>query len=163
MSDPLLLYSANTVLAFQISANYYQSEHFMWCSPYLGPEDLRTDLANQTNPPSSIPLQIYHNYDTACRSNDKHSPLITQNRLGLKNGAMVKLNAGIIDQRQHDAIVAMADEADVAEFRPFLYIVPFHKAKKFARQVPCTSTASVLSVEYILEKLPRRLFDAVRL
>jgi len=163
MPDPKLLYSANSELSFHIAERYYSNKHYIWCSPYLGQDDLRTDLANQTNPPSSVPLLIYKNYADACRTNDKHSAQIAQNRAGLIKGAGVNLGAGIINHVQHDEIVAMATIADVVDFRPILYIVPFSKAKALAMPISCRSTASVQSVEYVFEKLPRHLFDAVRL
>ena len=90
MSETMLLYSINTVLAFRIQRTYYDNIHFVWC----------TDKYDHGfwQPASSNPLSIAQTFIQDVYSRDQHSALIKQNRDGIKRGAMLKRKAGIIDE-----------------------------------------------------------------
>ena len=57
MGNPLILYSVNTVLAYEVNTTYYNDTHFVWCAPYF---DCRKTPRNyKNNPPTSNPCEFY--------------------------------------------------------------------------------------------------------
>ena len=160
MTKPLILYSTNTWLAFSIQQRYYNDEHWVCCAPYLSENDF---CASKDNPPSSVPFSIYRELFESSRRGDRHSAKIAQNTAGILRGAAVKRDAGIISDSQYDEIMSVIRASQVLDFRPVLYMIPFGKVKQRAVEVDVAERAHPLSREYIIEKLPRKCFDVVKL
>lgn len=114
-------------------------------------------------PPTSSPKQIYRNLREEVDAGDWHSAKISQNRSGIQRGADVKLKAGIIDLAQHREILEIAVAAQARDFRPILFVIPAAPILSLLNPVAVNKRASLLSEEYIVESLPRHLFDAVEL
>ncbi|MFL5311868.1 MAG: hypothetical protein ACJ79H_15640 [Myxococcales bacterium] len=161
MPDPLILYSTNTWLAYTIANRYYGEEHYVWCTPAFDPrQSAAVDVAT---PPTSSPSEIYHSLAAEVRRGDRHSAKIKENRTGILNGAGIKQATGIITKRQLAEISAIVRAAETRDFRPLLFLIPFVTAKQLTTKVPVGKRAHPLSVEYVIERLPRRLFDAIYL
>lgn len=96
-----------------------------------------------------------------CKRRDRHSPKIDQNRLGTLRGADVKLRIGVILPSAHEEISAIVTSAELADFHPLLYVIPYGLVTATLKQVPIKDRAHPLSQEYILENLPRASFDVL--
>ena len=94
---------------------------------------------------------------------ERHSQAIKNNREGIGRGAGAKLGAGVITQEQQAEIEETIDLAEVRDFRPVLYVIPFDRVRELAAEVPLHERAHPLSVEYRVEMLPRDCFDMLEL
>jgi len=160
LSRSLLLYSTNTWLAWAIAERYYRGIHWVWCSPFFRPE---RGLSPVAMPPTAIPGEIYDTLAKHVRAGDRHSPFINGNRVGILNGAKCKAEAGVITEKEHAEIVGAVDHAQIADFRPVLYVMPFRAVSRRVIAVPEAERAHSLSIEYRVEDLPRYLFDVIEL
>lgn len=162
MPDPLLLFSVNTLLAYMISECFYGQRHYVWCSPCFDSRS-RFNTVDCTNPPTSNPAEIYHNLYEETRRGDRHSAKIDENRSGILRGADCNKSVGIITGEQEQRILSIVNSAGVQDFKPLLYIIPFHRVADLLKDVPVTDLAHPLSFEYKIERLPRDNFDVVEL
>jgi hypothetical protein len=160
-SKPNLLYSVNTWLAYNISMRYYGNVHYVWCTPIFSPRSHSGFTA--TPPPTSCPADIYHSLAEEVRRRDSHSPKIAENRTGLASGAREKQRTGLINADELHEIEEIAALADCADFRPLLYVIPFHAVSHLLKPVPITRRAHPMSQEYVIEELPADLFDTIEL
>ena len=160
MKRPLLLYSASTWLAYSIAERFYGGIHYAWCSPVY---DGGTAAMHVSIPPSSSPAEIYLRYQEETRRGDRHGQMIAQNLGGIQKGAKAKLAAGVISGAVHAEIKDITERADARAFRPVLFVMPFSRVRTIAREVPVGDRAHPLSVEYQIERLPRRCFDVIEL
>lgn len=112
-----------------------------------------------TTPPTSSPAEIYRSLQDEVSRGDRHSHKIRNNRSGLVQGAGLKRQSHKISDEQYSDIVAIIDAAQPADFRPLLYIMPFEQVRHLLRRVAVADRAHPLSIEYVVESLPRRLFD----
>jgi hypothetical protein len=158
-TEPLLLYSTNTWLAYTISQIYYREEHFVWCSPYFS--SLSLPACDQTSRPSSTPGKIYTLLYEEVLSGERHSDKIRHNKAGIRRGANYKKQAGIITEDQKLDIYAAVKKAQVVDYRPIIYVIPFSLVANMAVEVPVRERAHPLSREYRIERLPRRCFDVI--
>lgn len=157
----LLLYSTNTWLAYKVAQMYYNDEHYVWCAPYFDAKSL--PVHDAANPPTSDPCEIYHSLAAEVRAGDRHSVKIRENKVGILKGATFKRNAGVINEQQEKDIAAIVERAETRDFKPLLYIIPFEIVAKLVREVPVAERAHPLSVEYVIEQLPRSKFDIITL
>lgn len=155
---PIVLYSANSSLAYEIAEQFYGGRHFVWCAPNwkISHVGVRT-----VNPPSSHPLRIYRELADAAVNDDQHCAKLRQNRLGILRGAEEHLANGSITQDSFDIIVEMIEHAKAPEFNPLLYVIPFARVED--RVVPArpTERANVLSREFKIRDLASAEFDVL--
>jgi hypothetical protein len=161
VNNKSVFYSCCTWLAYEICQAYYGESHYVWCTPYFDPAS-RINPHNSV-PPTSNPKEIYWSLRKEVDAGDLHSAKISQNRSGIQRGADVKLKAGAIDQSKHTEILEIAAAAQTRDFRPMLFVIPGVPITGLLRQVAVKDRASILSEEYIVESLPRQLFDAIEL
>jgi hypothetical protein len=161
MPAPLVLYSTNTWLAFQIAEQYYGREHYVWCTPFFNGRSDKGDAGFV--PPSSCPGEIYRSLYHEWRAGDRHSAKVEQNRNGILRGAQVKRSGGIISENQERDIASAVELADIRDFEPLIYVIPYGKVARLAKEVPVRDRAHPLAREYIVESLPRKWFDLIRL
>ncbi len=159
MADPLILYSTGTWLGFIINQRYYGGTHFVWCSPLFSSNSISP--YHTATPPTSTPCDIYRTLLDEVKSRDRHSVKIQQNRVGIIRGASVKKNLGEITEDQEREIIAIVNAAEVADFKPIIYVIPFRGVAGILRNVPVTDRAHPLSEEYIIEDLQDSLFDVI--
>jgi len=153
MVTPIILYSANTWLANKISEKYYGDIHWVWCSPYFGPG---------SNPPSSTPSEIYRDLRQATSHGDRHNSKIIANKTGVLKGAIFKRVSNIISDERLTDINSIIESAETIDFRPLLYVIPVcEELIPMMKEAPIRERAHPLSTEYVIEALPRRLFDII--
>lgn len=160
MDAPLVLYSASTWLAYAIAEWYYGGVHYAWCSPYY---DGTTTPRYVNVPPSSSPAEIYRTFAEDTRRGDRHSRTLDQNRDGMLRGAKAKLAAGVISEADFAEIEYVVAEAELPDFRPLLFVIPFEQVHRIAVRVPAAERAHPLSLEFRIERLPNGMFDILEL
>jgi hypothetical protein len=160
MKEPLVLYSANTWLAYAVAERFYGGVHYAWCSPvYDG-----SKAASHVNiPPTSSPAEIYRALRDEAGRGERHSAMVKNNREGILRGARVMRAAGRISAAQWDEVEQTVNLSHPSEFRPVLYVIPYERVRGSVVEVPVPERAHPLSVEYRVEALPRDSFDMLEL
>jgi hypothetical protein len=158
---PTLLYSVNTELAYNIAIQHYGGLHYVWCSPIFSTRNQSPFQASP--PPSSCPSDIYHSLAEEVRRGDAHSVKIASNRSALIDGARRKQRAGVITLDELGTIEAIALKAEVAAFRPLLYVIPYSGVSHLLKDIPVADRANPMSPEYRIEELPTDSFDVIAL
>ncbi len=155
----IVLYSTNSWLAYVISQRYYASDHYVWCTPYFDPSSVPS--IDYTVPPSSSPAEIYRGLGEDVRRADRHSSKIAANKTGLVAGIQAKKRAGVITDEQANEIASIVEAAETRDFRPLVYVIPFTLVEDRIAGVPINQRANPLSVEFVIDKLPRHCFDVI--
>jgi len=144
-------------LAWAISNEYYGGRHWIWCSPFFRPNG----SAPAAFPPSAIPGAIYDRLFEDVTHGDRHSAWIAKNKVGLSKGAQCKEDEKAITPAQKAEILAIVDAAQISDFKPVLYVVPYDRVKSELRSVPPSQRAHPMSVEFIIEELTSAAFDRI--
>lgn len=76
--NDFLLYSTGTALAYKIAKEYYNNEHYVWCTEAF-------DAALQ--PGTSNPRTLCSRYLEQILKNDRHATEINNNKAGILKGA----------------------------------------------------------------------------
>ncbi len=155
-----ILYSAMTLVAYNVNKKYYGGLHYMWCTPYFS-SDYKSP--HYTVPPSSSPFEIYKTIEHEINSGEQHGIKIKSNRTGLIHGAESMLKRGIISNDDRDEIVYIATKSPTSLFRPLLCVISKIEAVPHLKKVPISDKANPLSYEYILADLPQSAFDIIRI
>ncbi len=87
IANNIVLYSANTWLAYNIAERYYQGEHYVWCTPFF---DSNVSGPGYTVAPTSSPKEIYINLYKETTRGDRHSSKIADNKVGILKGQPIK-------------------------------------------------------------------------
>ena len=161
MKSPIILWSVNPLLAYQINVKYYDDVHYVWCTPDFGSSVTASNLLN--NPPSSQALKIYRALDEAAKGSDRHSSAIGDKRTGLRRGVESKYAEGIIDESQREDINYIIDKTECIGFKPLIYVIPYEEVKDIIITPAVDDTASPHSTEYIIENLSGSMFECIRL
>ena len=159
MREHFFLYSTNTWLGYVLAEQFYGGEHYVWCTPYFDSASLAK--VDATTPPTSTPSEIYRSLDAEVCAGDRNSAKIEQNRVGILRGASIKRAAGVIDEQQERDIAAIVERAEIRDFRPLLFVIPFFLVAAALKPVPIEKRAHPLSVEYVIERLPRNHFEII--
>ena len=159
----MLYYSTNTYLSHFITKRFYNSKHFVWCSPVFDPTKLDEYDPYKRIPPSSSPCKIYNVFFEDVHGSDLHSSKIEGNKIGLKKGAGIHLGKGTISENEYARILTMIDSASINDFRPLLYLIPKDIVKHKVIEVPVEECANPLSVEYQIENLSSDEFEFIEL
>jgi hypothetical protein len=162
MPSPIALYSTYTWLAFTINQQYYGGDHYVWCTPHFEPGSPFLSSPSAV-PPTSSPKMIYTSLFEEVTAGDRHSAKVAQNRLGIQRGADVQFRKGTISTAVRDEILSIVDAAEVRDFRPLLFVIPFAPVASLLVQVPIKARAHPLAEEYILSNLPRAAFDVLEI
>lgn len=163
MQKPLLFYSTNTQLAHFINTKFYGGQHYIWCAPVFNPSSLNRHDPLSHIPQSSSPHDIYINLKKAMLPPDMHSPLIRDNKRGLKKGAAKMLADGKITESYYQSIMRAIKTAQVSDFTPFLYVIPTHLVEKKLVEVEAGDAANPKSTEYRIFDLLANEFDILEL
>ncbi|HEY0837582.1 MAG TPA: hypothetical protein VGE72_26950 [Azospirillum sp.] len=158
MRPPLTLFSTCATLAYGIAQTYYDGLHYAWCAPARGQDGFFVP-----QPPSSDPIDIYWTLYNDIDRNDRHSAKIEGLRQGIIRGADSHLRRGTITAAQREEIALIATQATLADFKPLMMVMPHALVEPYLRPAPIESRASVLSIEYIAENLPRSHFELLKL
>ncbi len=161
MAPPLVLYSTNSWLAYMVAQTYFNREHYVWCTPYFGTYAMPT--LDAAIPPSSSPAEIYRGLRQDVARRERHSDKIKANRAGILRGAGEKLTQNVISTAQAEEISAIVEGAEVADFAPLIYVIPYHLVSDRLVPVPISQRAHPLSMEFIIARLPRDHFDVLKI
>lgn len=151
--NDFLLYSTGTALAYKIAKEYYNNEHYVWCTESF-------DAALQ--PGTSNPRTLCSRYLEQILKNDRHAAEITNNKAGILKGAKAKFDQGIINEDQYREISARVAYASNEEFYPVIFIINKRAVKKRLKVVSPDDKASNSSIEYIITDLKRNEFELIR-
>jgi hypothetical protein len=158
MTQPLLLYSTATRLAYSVAQRYFGELHYVWCAPRDDP-----DPHAFHNPPSSNPILLYRTYERDIAGGDEHSAVIAANRRGIIRGAVAKEAQGMIDRPTRELIEAVAKQAPLPDFKPLLFVIPYAKVANRVKPAGIDDRARPMAQEFIIEELPRSSFDVLDL
>ncbi len=159
--EPLVLYSTNSWLAYIIAEEYYNGEHYVWCTPHFDASSIPS--INYSVPPSSSPASIYKNLSADVSSGDLHSRNIEANKAGILKGAALKRTAGVVNSDQASDIASIAQAATTADFYPLIFVIPYGSVDDLITNVPVGQRAHPLAPEFIIDHLPRDRFDVIQL
>ena len=161
MKKPKYLFSANTLLAYEISQRYYNGLHYAWCAPKFGSKPIGS--GGYSNPPSSRPHTRYWLLEESVQGADLHGFLIQNQRLGIQRGANLKYEAGVISLSKRDEIVQVVLDSPLGNFKPLMYIMIFEEVEHLISPPTLERYANPLSEEYIITELPGDLFEIITL
>ncbi|MES2162421.1 MAG: hypothetical protein V4476_14775 [Pseudomonadota bacterium] len=161
MNNKSIYYSCSTWIAYEISQYFYGEIHYAWCTPYFDPPS-RLNPYNSV-PPSSNPRALYWGLMKDVDALDLHSFRISRVRAGIQRGAVSRLNQGMINTNQLKEIQELVMLAQPDNFKPLMYAIPGGPVAALLNFVPLEQRASLFSEEYVIENLPRNLFDAIEL
>ena len=156
---PIVLYSTSSWLAYIIAERYYGGYHYIWCTPHFDPSSVPS--ISYTVPPSSSPAEIYRNLREDVKRGDRHSAKIAANKAGILKGMEYKMTTREITKEQASEIASIVDAAEPRDFKPLIFVVPFALVAKLIKPVPVNQRAHPLSIEFIIDKLPREKFDVI--
>lgn len=156
----LFLYSTNTELSYRLAREFYNGRFYVWCSPVFEPPQ---DKLNQYSriPRSSSPYHIYKDLKEAVESQDLHNDKIKNNKVGLKKGALISHQNGVIDEQELGRINYIIDHASIQDFRPILYIIDWKSVEGKLELVPVEEMANPLSCEYRIAELKECEFETI--
>jgi hypothetical protein len=157
--EPIVLYSVNTWLAYAIAEQYYADGHYVWCTPHFDPSSVPS--INYAVPASSSPIEIYRGLRKDVSSGDRHSAKIAANKAGILRGMEAQRSAGRITDESAAEIASIVEAADIQDFRPLCYVIPFQLVRDRIEAVPVSQRAHPLSAEFIIRSLPRDCFDVI--
>lgn len=161
MNHKRIYYSCCTSLSYFICERYYGKHHYVWCTPYFDPSSRMSE--NNCVPTTSNPREIYWSLKKEVEAGDLHSAKVFSTRKNIQGGADAKLRAGLISAATHREILEVVLLAQLHEFKPLLLVIPGFPVCRLLRPVPVSERAAVLSEEFLIENLPRKLFDAIEL
>ncbi len=159
--DNHIFYSTNSYLAYQINENFYNGIHFVWCSPVFDSSALAKFDIRKNIPPSSNPYKIYLSLKEDVENNDLHSSKIDSNKKGIKAGASIMLNKGLISEHEFAMIIRTVDTSSLKDYRPVLYLIPKTLVNQKLEVVDVDEKANPLSVEYRILDLTREEFEII--
>ena len=160
LTDRPILYSATTTLAYNINQRFYGDLHYLWCTPHFNSSP---SAATYTVPPTSSPFEIYTTLAREVAGVDSHSEKIRLNKVGIKRGAQIMRQRGIITEAQLKQIYAVVRLSQIGLFKPLLCIISSLAAQKYCTEVDISKKANPLSHEFIAADLPRTAFDVIAL
>jgi hypothetical protein len=159
MRSSNFLYSTNTWLSYVIGEEYYGGKHFVWCSPYF---DSRLAIEHDfLLPPTSCPKEIYLSLSEEVVRRDHHSAKIETTKRGIIRGAETKRDRGDISDEQFKEINDIIQLAQIQDFKPLLYVILYDAVVPLLRRVAVSERAHPVSPEFIVESLPRDVFDVL--
>jgi hypothetical protein len=92
---------------------------------------------------------------------DRHSTKIKQNKSGLRRGANFKQARGDITEAQRLEIFDKVRLAQLADFKPLLYVIPYSLVSSLLVAVPVKHRANTMADEFIIQRLSRTSFDII--
>ena len=146
-------------MAYHVNETYYGNLHYVWCSAFFGASNFPSPY--RPNPPSSSPQGIYETLINDIEAGDRHSAKIKENKAGLRRGANFKHGKGDITDLQRLEIFEKVRLAQIPDFKPLVYVIPFNLVQNMLIKVPPKHRANHLIEEFIIEGLPRASFDII--
>jgi hypothetical protein len=136
--------------------------HYVWCSESFDSSSLHRYTISSHVAPSSNPADIYRELKIAVQKNDKHCHKINEQKLSLKNLALIWESNREISTDEKEEIVYMVDNATFDHWRPLIYVIPRATVQPRLQVVPPDKRASI-GMEYIIADLGRKEFDTIEM
>lgn len=159
---PPILYSTNVFLKLLIQERFRDDIHYAWFSEHFDSQSLSRYTLSSQVAPSSNPADIYKELKAAVQRKERHCFKINEQKVSLKNLALVWEAAGEISTDDKEEIIYMVDNASFDDWRPLIYVVPRTLVESRLRIVPPNKRAS-FGPEYILPDLSREEFSIVEI
>lgn len=139
------------MLKFKIN-EHYLGYHYVWCSPVFEGQALGRGALGSDQPASSDPATIYRRLHKDVVDRDKHSGEIQRQRDSLKGIALLLSGTGSLTDVEAATIAEIVDSADIYDFRPVLYAIPYNPVEARIQLVQTGKRASV-EPEYVIPDL----------
>lgn len=147
------------MLKFKVNENFI-GYHYVWCSPVFEAAALGRGALGADQPASSDPATIYRRLHGDVAGRDRHANEIARQRESMKGTALLLVaNKTIIDETAA-MIAEMVDEADLHDFRPVLYAIPYQPVAARVQLVKTGKRASI-EPEYIIPDLKSGEFHMI--
>lgn len=161
MAGPVL-YSTNPWIAHQLTKEYLNGIHYVWCSEYFDPAMAPPGSVCSAIAPSSSPKGIFEALKRDCDNEDTHSALIKNYRKTFKRLAKNWLADSTIGKSDHEEILARLKSNSWKIWRPVLYVIPRENIDKGNRliKVPLKYRASI-GPELQIHDLALHEFDII--
>lgn len=156
---PILLWSASNAMKFRISRDYLGA-HRVWCSPVFEAASAGRYQPGGTAAASSDPASIYRALHKDVTTKDKHSDAIKRQKDSLTALALQFKADGKLDDTRAAEIVALLDKAEVADWRPLLYVIPYTTVENRLIRVPASQWAA-MEPEFIVPDLTESEFHVI--
>jgi hypothetical protein len=156
---PLVLYSTNTLLKYKIQRDY-RKEHHVWCSPIFEAAKVGRYVRGAGTPPSSDPASILRALHRAVTDADDHDTKIADQKKVLLGLAVQWFNASLISDAAQQEIAAMVTAARFTDWKPLLFVIPYHAVASRVAEVARARRASS-EPEYIVPDLKPDEFDII--
>jgi hypothetical protein len=111
-------------------------------------------------PPSSDPASIYRNLQRAVKEADDHDSKIAEQKKVLLGLAVKWCDDALISDAAREEITAIVMSARFPDWRPLLFVMPFHLVEARLQEVPRARRASI-EPEYIVSDLKSHEFDII--
>lgn len=147
-------------MKYQIQQRFFGDRHYVWCSPTFEAAALGRYSLGAYQPPSSDPCSIYRQLRDAVSKSDGHEPKIVSQTATLKALAIDQAAAGKITDGNRDEILALLSHAQIVDWRPLIYVVPYHLVEPRVELVPREQRASHVP-EYVVRDLGRHEFEII--
>ena len=157
-----LLYATYTDMKFRIQRDYRDDVHYVWCSEHFDAQTLGKYARGARTAPSSDPAAIYRRLAEDVEKSDLHSAKITSQRATLEKLAIDWAASGKISDDEKQEIIYLVNHAQIADWRPLLFIIPRHLVTGRLELVPMAQRASP-EKEYIIRDLKRFEFEIIEL
>ncbi len=115
---------------------FMNNTHYVWCSPIFEGAAVAKYAIGANQPSSSDPASIYRGLHQAVKSGDAGYDKIISQKKTLRARAVKWATDGLINEEQRDEIFAMLKEAEVVDFRPLLYVIPYDAVSSRVKLVP---------------------------
>jgi len=136
-----LLYGITTSVVVTLSDRYYGSEFYLYLA-----DDINAD---QTNPPSSNPLQMLLDYQDIVRTNDIVNPKFIAHKRAVRRGARARLSGNDLTEA-YKIVSRMAIHA----LQPYLAMLEQatyeNRIGRAIQKLSPSRTGSPTSVEYLI-------------
>lgn len=157
-----ILYSANSVLAYQVAKRYYGDLHYVWCSPGFG--SIATSRLYRSVPPTLSPKERYYRMLNDVKERVRSALTVEETRMGLLRGVEEQRQAGRITIQKGEEILEIIQHATLQDFKPLMYVVPVtSELLPRIRVVPVNQRVHPLAEEYIISDLKSDEFDVISL
>jgi hypothetical protein len=111
-------------MKYRIQRDFFNNEHYVWCSPEFDSSVLNRYARGASTPPSSDPKTIYTELAEAARRRDEHASKIESQKAALPALAESAFAGGRLTEADRDEIVTLVKLAQLVDWRPLLYVIP---------------------------------------
>ena len=147
------------MLKFKINERYL-GYHYVWCSPVFEASAVGRGTLGADQPGSSDPATIYRRLHDDVSRRDRHANEVDRQRASVKSTALYLAAEGRISDGVAAEIAEIASAADLFDFRPVLYAIPYEPVSDRVQLVQVEKRASI-EPEYVIADLKQGEFQMI--